>query len=206
MGITLLPAALHCHFLCSPGWKPPPPDPIRAVFGAALLRHIPCGTLWSSWSCSLWGPDPSTLLFLPATHILGYPWNIFATSLSFHLLENTPPISSLSPLRILFVLGLCFPPEELPWNSSGFGCWHRVTVRFKVLPGDYLKAVGFPRNSTGIPGPALVICTGLGAWRECWPLEGTHGSALQGEGFGKKKKIIPWDVCLPWGWGLSFLK
>lgn len=57
MGITLVPAALRRRFLCSPGWKASPTNPVRAVFGAALLRHTPrtgaglaLGTRWSSWS------------------------------------------------------------------------------------------------------------------------------------------------------------
>lgn len=49
-----------------------------------------------------------------------------------------------------------------------------------MLPGDSLKAVGFPRNSSGIPGPALVYKQGWVLGGTVWPLEGTHGSALQG--------------------------
>lgn len=57
-----------------------------------------------------------------------------------------------------------------------FGCWHSLTVGFKLLPGDYLKAVGFPGNTSGTPEAALAVqgwagCSegACGLWRAPMP-------------------------------------
>lgn len=99
------------------------------------------------------------------------------------MLENTFFQFFCKSLEDAVCTWLIFPPEKSGHEIflEVFGCWCSLMVSFKVLPGDYLKAVDFPqkhqRGSRGCLG-----FTGLG-WvlgGSVWPLEGTHVPAFWG--------------------------
>lgn len=85
------------------------------------------------------------------------------------------------------------------------------SLSFKVLPGEYLKAVGFPRNTSGTPEVALVML-GWVLEGNLWPLEGTHAPAFwaatgfctprcshspQERYLGSENFVFMFSLCLP---------
>lgn len=85
---------------------------------------------------------------------------MFTTSLSFPVLESTFFQLFCKSIEDAVCTWLIFFSSQKSCHEillEVFGCWRSLTVSFKVLPGDYLHAVGFSRNTSGAPEAALGV-------------------------------------------------